>query len=189
MLTSTYSLVAITAEQERSRGMLARLRQHFQNAWKGVVQADFGILENACQRLMQFDNFFRCRKIDTYLVPVMRMMGREAQSIVSELESLAARAAGMLDRIRQQLRSADTRAAPDAMRDLVSGYCDTVSLRLDREEHELLPLSRRLLSVEDWFSIAARMLADDGGRRGRAPRAIILPRGVSPAAQRALGTR
>lgn len=186
MLTSTYALVAITAEHERSRGMLVRLRQHFQSAWKGFVQADLSFLESACQRLSQFDNFFRRRKIETCLMPVMRMMGREAQSLVTELESLAARAASLLDRVRQQMRSAaDPRIVPDTIRELVSGYCETVSVRLDREERELLPLSQRLLCVEDWFSIAARMLADDGGGR----RTIILPRGVSPAAQRALGTR
>lgn len=191
MLTSTYSLVAITAEHERSRGMLARLRQYFHSAWKGLVEPDAGFVESACQRLAQFDHFFRRRKLETCLMPVMRMMGREAQSLVAELESLAGRAARLLEGFRQQMRGAGQAGpvAPDAIRDIVSGYCETISIRLDREERELLPLARRLLSVEDWFSIAARMLADDGGGRPRAPRAIALPRGVSPAAQRAFGMR
>lgn len=190
MLTSTYSLIAITAEHERSRGRVARLRQHFHTAWHGIVQADFNFFETAGQRLVKFDNFFRRRKIETCLMPVMRMMGRDAQAVVNELEQLLQRAASMLDHYLQLMRNASHhRAEPHAMRELADGYCESVSLRLDREEQELLPLSQRLLSVEDWFSIGAQMLADNEASRGRARRAIVLPRGVSPAAQHALRMR
>lgn len=185
MLTSTYSLVAIAAEHERSRGMLARLRHQLQSAWKGVSQVDFAFVDNACQRLVQFDTFFRRRKIEQYLVPVLRLMGREAQALVADLENLSARAGALLDDFRLQLRSAfELRGRPEAVGHCADGYFECVHCRLDREEHELLPLARRLLSVEDWFSVAAQMLEDDGPERGRGRRSIILPRGASPAIRR-----
>ncbi|HEY8607543.1 MAG TPA: hypothetical protein VIM12_10575 [Noviherbaspirillum sp.] len=191
MLTSTYSLVAIAAEQERSRSMLARLRQHFHNAWKGMTRLDLPFAENLCQRLAHVDNFFRRRKIELYLVPVLRMMGREAETLVAELDALSARAAAMLSTFREQVRTAfDVRLhRPEQVREVVDGYCHTMSCRLDREEQELLPLARRLLSVEDWFSIAAQMLSDGSPTRGRGHRSILLPRGASPAIRRVANLR
>lgn len=190
MLTSTYSLIAITAENDRARGMLARMRQHFHSIRKGIGQIDFGFIEGARQRLAKFDGFFRRRKVEQYLMPVMRMMGREAQLLVTELEALSARARALLEGFQEQVRHApDARARSDAMQKVVDGYCASVSCRLEREERELLPLARRLLSVEDWFSIGAQMLADDSRSPGRRRCSIALPRGASPAIRRVAGMR
>jgi hypothetical protein len=49
----------------------------------------------------------------------------------------------------------------------MESYCGTVLVRLEREERELIPLARRLFSIEDWFTIAAQFLSDDGNAGGR----------------------
>lgn len=177
MLTSTYSLVAIAAEHDHARSRLSRLRQQLQSSWKALHQIDFAFLDNTHQRLLQFDAYFRKRKIELHLIPVLRALGREAQNLLNELDALSARASMLLGAIAEQLRGLFD--APEQARAAVDGYCASLSQRLEREDKELLPLARRLLSVEDWFSIATQMLEDDtGGRRRRvfAPaRATIAP--------------
>jgi hemerythrin-like domain-containing protein len=187
MLTATYSLVAISAEQDKAHKMLSRLRQHLQSAWKSLpqIQIDFAFLDSAYHRLSQLDNYFRRRKIELYLMPALRAMGREAQALMGELDALSARAAALLGAIGEQLRGMfDARPRNlDEVRVAMDGYCENLSRRLEWENNELLPLARRLLSVEDWFSIAAQMLADDGNSHGRRQRAFVPARGASTAAQ------
>lgn len=180
MLTATYSMVAIAAEQDKTRTMLSRLQQYLQGAWKGLQSIDFTILETAFGKLLQFDRYLGTRKLERHLIPVVRNTGREAEGLVAELDALSAKGVGILRSIGEQLAQAFESSAVkiNQICHAMESYCGTVLVRLEREERELIPLARRLLSVEDWFSIAAQFLSDDGDSDGR-QRSAGPRRGVS----------
>ena len=165
MLTATYSLVAIAAEQEKARKLLCKLQQYVQTAWKGLQGLDFPFLETAFGKLTRLENYCRSRKLELYLMPVLRAASQEAEELVLELEGLRSRCTDVIRHIGRQLRGVTTLGAAGASGLLQSmeTYCSCLSTRFEREEKELLPLARRLLSVEDWFTIATNFLSPDGG--------------------------
>ena len=178
MLTATYSQVAIRAEQDKAHRLLSRLRQHVANAWQGLRDFDLGFLENAFSRLLQFDDYCRMRKIELYLVPVLRRVSREADRLIAELDELSASCAGLLRAIGARLAGAFEAGggAAHEICDSMERYCNNMQLRLRREDEELLPLARRLLSVEEWFAVAAQCLSDEAGScRTRTFRASSVP--------------
>ena len=180
MLTATYSLVAIATEQDKTRAMLSRLQQYLQSAWRGVQKIDLSFLESALGKLLQFDRYFGARKLERYIVPAMRHAGREAENLVAELDALSAKGAGILRSLGEQLAEAfDTSAFKiNQICHAMESYCGTMLVRIEREERELIPLARRLFSIEDWFTIAAQFLSDDGDADGR-QRNVSQQRGMS----------
>jgi hemerythrin-like domain-containing protein len=185
MLTATYSFVAIAAEQDKTRSMLQRLQQYIQTTWKGLQNIDFAFLETAFSKLMQFDKFCHSRKLEVHLIPALRAASREAEALIAELDSLSASGMTILHSLGELLaKTFDSSAIKvNQICHAMESYCDYLRVRLDREERELIPLARRVFSVEDWFTIAAHFLSDDthveGGRRQsrrrRAAPAIVGP--------------
>ncbi|HJV85480.1 MAG TPA: hypothetical protein VJ698_08365 [Noviherbaspirillum sp.] len=190
MLTSTYSLVAIGAEQDKARSMLGRLKQYFQATWRGLQGFDFAFLETAFNKLVQFDKFCRNRKIELYLIPAMHGVSQEAEALIEEIEALSAKAARLLHFVSDHLAGAfDLGSAKvNEVFHAMESYCEKISMRIDREEKELLPLAQRLFSIEDWFSIAAKFLAEDAAAFGRR-RQVIPARVSAPPRASALNTR
>lgn len=168
MLTATYSLVAIAAEHDSARRMLRRLRQYIETTWSGLNNIDFAFLENAFGKLMQFDKYCRTRKIEVYLIPFLRKAGREMEGLLAELNALSAKGQGILRAISEQLDGvADlSRTKINELCHAMEAYCDHWMARLEKEEEQLLPMARHLLSIDDWFAIAAQFLSDDAGGNG-----------------------
>lgn len=174
MLTATYSLVAITAEQDKARSLLRRLQQFVQTSWKGLQTIDFGFLQAGCERMQQFDHFFQNRKIEVSLIPALKGVNCEADLLIAELESLRNKAGRVLHDMTRQLavRVELSRIQVSQLCESMQIYCAHVSSRLQLEEQSLLPLARSLLSVEDWFRLAADFLSRDGSTQGRRVRSM-----------------
>lgn len=169
MLTATYSLVAIAAEQDNARGVLSRVRQYIQATWKGFQNIDFAFLENAFNKLMQLDSYCRSRKLERYVIPALRNASRDAETLIAELEALSRKGMTLIRMVRDQLAASFEFNAVKANEicEAMECYCHHLSVRLEREERELIPLARRLLSIDDWFKIASQFLADESRGRGK----------------------
>jgi hemerythrin-like domain-containing protein len=169
MLTATYSLVAIAAEQNKTRSILGRLQQYVKTSWKGLQSIDLNFLETAFNKLMQFDKYCRGRKIEKYLIPALRNASLEAEKLIAELDYLSTKAASILCTVGEQLSAAFERGSVKAgeIYQAMEVYCDTLFMRLEKEDKELLPMARRLFSIEDWFSIAAQFLSGDTNADGQ----------------------
>lgn len=167
MLTATYSLVAIAAEQDNARSMLSRLRQYLQATWKGLQSIEFSFIDNAFNKLLQFDAYCRNRKLELYVIPALREASREPDALIGELESLSNKGMSLIRFVREQIASAFdvTTTKVSDIYAAMEHYCNYLYIRLEREERELIPMARRLLSIDDWFNIAAQFLSEDGGRR------------------------
>jgi len=155
MLTSTYTLVALSIEQASARIGLQSLLERWQpSAWqhKAPSPREF---ELACDALrVAFDNCY-WRKLDKFVLPALRRAGAAA-ALLAELDALT------LAAIEAR---ADAHAAA-AVRDPSFGAalercCNLLLERLEREERELFPLARTHVPSETWFAIANQMLAND----------------------------
>lgn len=167
MLTATYSIVTISTEQNKTRRILHRLQQHIRNAWKGLQNIDLRCVESTFNHLMQFDRYCHSRKIEVYLIPALRRITHEADSLLAELEALSASGLNILRSLREQLGRAfeDGVIQVNEVCSSMEIYCNKLQKRLAKEEDELFPLARRLFSIDEWFSIAANFLSDDARER------------------------
>jgi len=169
MLTTTYSLVTISAEQKAVRTLLVRLRDYIDSCIHGAREFDAGRIESALDKLLQFDRFCHARKVEVVLIPSVLGIEGEIDDLVAQLDAISERAMAALraaeDRLQRSLGHGRERLA-----DLVAAmrsYCDCQLSRLDREESELLPLLDRALPGDYWFSIATRLLSEDDVRLRR----------------------
>lgn len=167
MLTATYSLVAMATEQSNASNFLERTRQAVSALWNNVQDADFDRVQTAIAGLARLDQYFHQRKVEKFLIPAVRGISREVDAIVGDLDTLSGVGIKLLNCASEQLRATLDRRS-DKVTELCSAmesYCDCLQQRLRREEEELLPLVRRMLSVDDWFRLAAQFLGDEKERR------------------------
>lgn len=155
MLTSTYTLVALSIEQASARMGLQSLLERWQaGAWRHAAPTPREI-QLACDGLrIAFDNCY-WRKLDKFVVPALRRAGAAA-ALLAELDALT------LAAIEAR---ADAHAAA-AVHDpgfgaAVERCCKLLLERLEREERELFPLARVHVPSEVWFAIANQMLVQD----------------------------
>jgi hemerythrin-like domain-containing protein len=170
MLTATYSLVTISAEQKNIRNLLSRLREYIDSCVKGLEEPDLGKIEMALNKLTQFDRYCHARKVEAYLIPSVRGMAHEIDALLAELESMSARAIEMLKTAQEKLLQAIEQGV-EKVRELfrvMQNYCDNLLKRIAREEEELLPLLEQRLPGDQWFSIAAKFLSDEEDDHKRA---------------------
>ncbi|SNS70110.1 hypothetical protein SAMN06265795_10595 [Noviherbaspirillum humi] len=179
MLTATYAQVAIVAEHNKVRSVLQDLQQCIQNCMRTAAGAGYATLKSTFFKLKEFHDSFRWRKIERHLLPSLRRFNPEAATLIDELESISDRACELLHTADLQLEQANHGAGrvADDVCESMGMVCHHIQLRLDREEQELMPLAQRLLSVEDWFGIAARFLSEEpvGGLKRPAFGAPWLP--------------
>ncbi|HJV75618.1 MAG TPA: hypothetical protein VJ654_15440 [Noviherbaspirillum sp.] len=145
------------------------MQQFIQSAWKGLQNIDFGFVETALNKLMQFDKFRRSRKIEMFVIPTLRNTSREAEELITELERISAAGLGILHSLNEQLTEALSagRVRFGEICQAMQVYCYKASIRLKKEEEELWPMVRRLFSTEEGFAIAAQFLSDDSDAYGR----------------------
>ncbi len=171
MLTATYSIVAISAEQQKARRVLARLQQSIANIWKNLQEIDLASVESAIHKLTQFDRLFHARKLEQYVIPAIKNATHEADVLLDELEVLSSFCLKILQTLPQQLHHAllQGTAKQKELRRAMELYCSNQQLRLVKEEQELLPLVPRVLSGDEIFELGAQFLSDDGKKLERLP--------------------
>jgi hemerythrin-like domain-containing protein len=175
MLSATFSLVAISAEQKKIRNVLSQLREYIDSCTRNLEAPELGRVETALNKLAQFDRYCHARKVEMYLIPSVRGMAREIDVLVAELESMSARAVDMLKSAQEILQAAAGQGM-DKMCDLfraMQTYCDNLLKRFTREEEELLPMLEQRLPGDRWFSIAAQFLSE--GERNKRRTTAALP--------------
>lgn len=163
MLTTTYTLATISAEQKSARTILSRLRDYIDDYLMRLKKPDLAKLEAALDKLSQFDRYCHARKFEKYLIPSVRGTAREIDALVAELESMSARAVETLRTAREKLRQIADQGI-DKVRELfraMDAYCDSLLTRLEKEEQELVPLLDRLLPGDEWFAIGAKFLSSE----------------------------
>ena len=156
MLTSTYTLVALSVELARARiDVQALLDAWRPGAWWGEPPTARQY-EQACEALRQVNDACQWRKLDKFVLPALRRQGGAAAELVAELDELNRRA----NEARIAAQTAAAEGDPGCLAALEQ-CCELLLERLAREEHDLMPLARTRIPIDHWFAIANQMLAHD----------------------------
>jgi hemerythrin-like domain-containing protein len=161
MLTSTYTLVALSVEQTTVRAALQSLLDELR-----ALPGDFSTLAagraaQLCAALRQAYDNCHWRKLDKFLVPALRRSTAAADGLLAELERLSGQAAVAMGAAEACVGAADHPVPRDVFCDAVECCVAALRRRLEREEHELFPLARAAVGGDAWFAIANQMLAHD----------------------------
>lgn len=176
MLTSTYTLVALSVEQARMRVAVRELLERWRPAaWWGEPPTP-GQYEQACDDLRRVSEACHWRKLDRFVLPALRRCGGRAGALVAELDALGRSAA----QARQAALAAAREGDPGCLAALERSG-ELLLERLEREERELLPLARTLIPGATWFAIANQMLAHDSYRHEQRGPSMGAPHGAAPA--------
>ncbi|WP_187370973.1 hypothetical protein [Noviherbaspirillum massiliense] len=168
MLTATYSLVAITNEHKATKNMLGKLQQGIRNILEKLPKVDLPLMKAIMNKLVQFDQHCRNRKVEVHLLPAIRTKAVTVP-LLAELDFLAAAASDLLAWAHGKLSGMGHDMAESAREVCLSMqvYCRKMLERLAREEEHLFPLAERLLSMDEWFAMAAKFLSEDAMARQR----------------------
>jgi hypothetical protein len=157
MLTATFSMVALMVEQKTAQRNLAVLQQQLLSCATLVSFEDGACLQTFLKQFLHFDEFFRARNIESFVIPEIRKKTKEAGALLSELDALSTRSTEIVETIRNQM------AKITEVKDLCGSlqeYCHAISQRLAKEE-ELLAMSQRIISKEAWFEMATLFISQD----------------------------
>ena len=161
MLTSTYTLVALSVEQTTVRAALQSLLDDMRALPGDFSNLAAGRAAQLCTALRQAYDNCHWRKLDKFLVPVLRRSTAAADGLLAELERLSGQAAAAMDVAEACVGAADRPVPRDVFCGAIEGCVAALRRRLEREEHELFPLARGAVGGDAWFAIANQMLAHD----------------------------
>lgn len=170
MLTSTYTLVALSIEQTAVRTALQSLLDELHALPGDLTTLAAGRAAQLCASLREVVDNCHWRKLDKFLVPALRRCTAAADGLLEELERLSEAARRALAAASACVGAAE-RAVPrlpfcGAVEDCVAA----LRQRLEREEHELFPLARGLVGSDAWFAVANQLLAHDAYAQERRAR-------------------
>jgi hypothetical protein len=168
MLTSTFTLVALSVEQTAVRAGLQALAERL-HALPDTPTLAHGRAAQLCAGLRDVYDNCHWRKLDKFLVPVLRRGAAAFDALLGDLDTLSREAA-----VAMAAAQARVDGGVDAGRVDRAGFCGAVEqslaalrCRLEREEHELFPLARSAVGNEAWFAIANQLLAHDAYKKER----------------------
>lgn len=160
MLTSTFSLAAISAEQQHAHRTLSSFERGLQNLEsESAVGIAIEAVEVACQKLQRIADFFRTRIVEAHVIPALHLSTNGLESTFSELEALSAEADEVMHTIASQVANRELSGSDIA--DLFAQfgrYCECQNSRVAIENARLLPSAYDSLPPEVWFSIGAACL-------------------------------
>ncbi|PWF55121.1 hypothetical protein [Massilia glaciei] len=109
----------------------------------------------------------RWRKIEMFLIPAIRRTTHDADQLLPDLDCLSQAAAKSMEALSDGLGGTmvDCEAKVANFCACVETFCSALLKRLEREEKELFPVARAVISGETWFSLANQMLAHDAHRQ------------------------
>ncbi len=165
MLTSTYTLVALSVEQTTVRSALQALARELHALPDEDGTLAPGQAAQLCAELRQVVDDCHARKLDKFLVPALRRSSAAADGLLHDLEQIGHSAGGALAAAEACVDAGARGVERDRFVAAVERCIAALRCRLEREEHELFPLARSLVRGEAWFAIANQMLAHDAVAR------------------------
>jgi hypothetical protein len=167
MLTSTYTLVALSVEHTTVRATLQSLARTLHALPDEDAVLVPGQAAQLCAELRQVVDECRSRKMDKFLLPALRRSTEAADGLLHDLEQISHTASDSLAAAEACVDAGARGVDRDSFQVAVERCIAALRCRLEREEHELFPLARTLVRGEAWFAIANQMLAHDAVARER----------------------
>lgn len=169
MLTSTYALISLSSEQKRVHDLLVMVQRLLQDSSTERPRSDQVILDSIGRQLTRLDASCHRRKMEIFVIPAIMSATKEADFLLAELETLSATCLQVLESVGHWVQQAvdDGTREVTELYSLVALYCNSMLLRLAKEEDALLPLAQRVISSDDWFAIGVQFLSHDAEANAR----------------------
>jgi len=163
MLTLTYALVALSVEQKKIQGRLLELQQSVQKEHNGKATVEQSKAESIFADFVHLDDACQSRNIELYVLPALRSLSSDADSLLAEMDEMASMGRAILKNIRISLRKTATQDSFECgdFFDALEMYCQDLMKRLTMEELHVLPAAQRLISSDEWFDIAAKFISHE----------------------------
>lgn len=163
MLTATYTLVALSVEQASIRLSLLSFQKYVASTLTRQQSLTLSQLEYACETLERLYQACSWRKIELYVIPVLRQATARADELLDELSRLNQFALGIVRRLKAQTEGFGPRSDEQvqAICAAIDSFCGALLQRLEKEEQELFAIARSAICGEAWFAIANKLLAHD----------------------------
>ena len=160
MLTATYSIVALELEHKKARWTFSSLQQYVLTSIRHLKTAGGIDIDQLFQRLSQFEQYCRQRRVATFLIPMLRKITREADALLDELEQLSAAGMALMSSLQARFAQAFSQGAlaVEELCQSLEACCVNFCQRLSREE-ELVRIAERVMPSEAWFGFAASALS------------------------------
>lgn len=168
MLTATYSIVALKLEHSKASWNFSALQQYIMSSIRNLRGASCMDFEAMLNRLAQFDQYCHRRKMEIFIIPTLRKLTHEADSLLDELDSLSRLSMSILRSLREKLEDALRLGAVrvDEICSSLEQCCSSIYRRLSKEQ-ELVEIAERVIPSDEWFGIAADFMSYDA-RTGHA---------------------
>jgi hypothetical protein len=195
MLTSTYTLVALSIEQTTARAALQSLLDELHALPGDFATLAAGRAARLCGTLRQVYDDCHWRKLDKFVVPALRRATDAVTGLLRDCEMLSGEAAEAMAAaeacVGEEVDAGTGSTTHSVPRGTFSAAVErcvaALRLRLEREEQELFPLARAAIGIDAWFAIANQMLAHDAHARERRAAGVAGgPRGMAPPAREML---
>jgi hypothetical protein len=165
MLTSTYTLVALSVEQTAVRAALHSLAEALR-ALPDPLAVAAPLAAGLCMRMREVHHSCHWRKLDKFLLPALRRGDSAIDALLRDLDALSSTAAEAIG-VAEACVVGRERVDAKPFRHAIERAIGALRRRLEREEDELFPLARSVVGGEAWFAIANQMLAHDAHVRER----------------------
>ncbi|MFM8466551.1 MAG: hypothetical protein ACKOAO_03205 [Oxalobacteraceae bacterium] len=160
MLTATYSIVALELEHKKARWTLSSLQQYVRQSIGHLKTAGGIDIEQLFHRLSQFEQYCQRRRIARFLIPMLRKITREADTLLEELDRLSAAGVALMSSLQHRFTQAFAQGtlAIEELCQSLEACCINFYQRLSHEE-ELVRIAERVMPSEAWFGFAASALS------------------------------
>lgn len=169
MLTATYALVAISAEQQNIRRVLKKLEESVDDNFLDRDSVERDTLEAMLEKLAVVDQYFHARVVVRSVIPTIRNATTAKEDLLGELDTWSRHAKSIIQHLRGYGKTITTSMIPRAEELYLSmeQFCQTLVKRLDQEEAELFPLAQQVLTPDEWFKVATHCLLSEKETQGR----------------------
>lgn len=169
MLTETYALVAITAEQQNMRRVLSNLKESIDDNFLDRQNVEPDEIESMLNKLVLVERYFHARAVVRSVIPSIRHATTAKEDLLSELDALSAHAKLILQNLREGSQSSANLSSLriEKLHFSMQQFCQILLKRLDQEEAELFPLAQQVLTPDEWFEVATHCLLSERDNRSR----------------------
>lgn len=168
-----HEAVRIIEDEHRSiAAVLHGLRYLMLDITEKGTAPDFRVLRAMLDYIVAFPEKLHHPKEDRYLFGAIRARRPEAGPLLDELQAEHVQGNRLIGRLQRELIAyeQDAPGKASAFRQIVEAYCGFHWAHMRREEDQVLPLAERVLSDDDWSSIAKAFKENDDPLFGIKPK-------------------
>jgi hypothetical protein len=141
--------------------MLSKLEKSIKASQSNCEQGfNFDNAKATFYKLISFEKYLHSRIVECYVIPAISRTTEKFNELILDLEALSSQELGAINCMLAQIQHSVERQEAE-LKDLhfsMERHCNNLLQRLVKEEEQLLPGARDVLTDKQWFSIAVECM-------------------------------